>query len=37
MGYACALSWIFFVIMFAFTYIQFRASSRWVYYGGESK
>lgn len=37
MGYACALSWIFFVIMFAFTYIQFRASSRWVYYGGETQ
>lgn len=37
MGYASALSWIFFVVMFAFTYIQFRASSRWVYYGGEAK
>jgi multiple sugar transport system permease protein len=35
MGYASALAWIFFFIMFAFTYIQFRASKRWVYYAGE--
>lgn len=36
MGYASALSWIFFIIMFLFTYFQFRASSRWVYYAGET-
>lgn len=35
MGYASALAWIFFFVMFAFTYIQFRASKRWVYYAGE--
>jgi ABC-type sugar transport system permease subunit len=37
MGYASALSWLFFVVMFAFTYIQFRSSSRWVYYAGETR
>jgi multiple sugar transport system permease protein len=37
MGYASALAWIFFVILITFTYIQFRASSRWVYYAGEVK
>lgn len=37
MGYASALSWIFFVIMFAFTYVQFRSSARWVYYAGEAR
>jgi multiple sugar transport system permease protein len=35
MGYASALAWIFFILMFAFTFIQFRASRRWVYYAGE--
>jgi multiple sugar transport system permease protein len=35
MGYASALSWIFFVIMFIFAYVQFRTSGRWVYYAGE--
>ncbi len=35
MGYASALAWIFFFVMFFFTYIQFRASKRWVYYAGE--
>jgi len=37
MGYASALSWIFFIIMFIFTYVQFRSSARWVYYAGEAK
>ncbi len=36
MGYASALAWIFFFIMFVFTFIQFRASRRWVYYAGEA-
>jgi multiple sugar transport system permease protein len=36
MGYASALAWIFFFVMFAFTFIQFRASRRWVYYAGET-
>lgn len=35
MGYASALSWLFFVILFVFTYIQFRTSAGWVYYAGE--
>lgn len=35
MGYAAALSWIFFVVLVIFTYVQFRAASRWVYYQGE--
>lgn len=35
MGYASALAWIFFILMFVFTFIQFRASRRWVYYAGE--
>lgn len=35
MGYASALAWILFFIMFVFTFIQFRASRRWVYYAGE--
>jgi multiple sugar transport system permease protein len=34
MGYASALAWIFFVIMFVFTAIQMGASRRWVYYAG---
>jgi multiple sugar transport system permease protein len=37
MGYASALAWIFFVVLVSFTYIQFRASTRWVYYAGEVK
>ncbi len=34
MGYACALAWIFLLILLAFTLIQFRTSERWVYYAG---
>jgi multiple sugar transport system permease protein len=37
MGYASALAWIFFIILIVFTFIQFRASNRWVYYAGEVK
>ncbi len=37
MGYASALAWIFFVIVLAFTYLQMRASGKWVYYAGEEK
>jgi multiple sugar transport system permease protein len=37
MGYASALAWILFVIIVAFTIVQFRLSNRWVYYeGGEA-
>jgi multiple sugar transport system permease protein len=35
MGYASALSWIFFLILIVFTYIQLTLSRRWVYYAGE--
>jgi multiple sugar transport system permease protein len=35
MGYAAALAWIFFAMMMGFTYLQFRASRRWVFYSGE--
>lgn len=32
MGYASALAWIFFVIIFILSFIQIRLSNRWVYY-----
>ncbi len=35
MGYAATLSWFLFLIIMAFTIIQFSLSRRWVYYGGE--
>ena len=35
MGYGAALAWIFFLLVVGFTYLQFRASVRWVYYAGE--
>ena len=35
MGYASALSWLFFILLFGFTYVQFRTSSQWVFYAGE--
>jgi len=34
MGKASAMAWILFVILLVFTLIQFRNSSRWVYYEG---
>jgi multiple sugar transport system permease protein len=37
MGYASALSWLLFVILFVITLIQFRLSGRWVFYMGENK
>ena len=37
LGYAAALSWVFFVVMFLFTFVQFRLSRRWVYYSGEGR
>jgi multiple sugar transport system permease protein len=36
MGYACALAWIFAVILMVFTVIQVRLANRWVYYAGGS-
>ena len=35
MGYASAMAWLLFVVIVALTYIQFRLSLRWVYYGGQ--
>jgi multiple sugar transport system permease protein len=37
MGYASALAWIFFIVLVSFTFVQFRASTRWVYYAGEKE
>jgi multiple sugar transport system permease protein len=37
MGYAAALAWIFFVVLVSFTVIQFRASTRWVFYAGSNE
>lgn len=37
MGYASALSWVFFMILFLLTYIQFRLSGNWVFYAGERR
>ncbi len=34
-GYAAALSWLLFVIIIVLTFVQFRASGRWVYYENE--
>jgi multiple sugar transport system permease protein len=34
MGYASALAWLFFIIVFGMTYLQFRLSGRWVFYAG---
>jgi len=35
MGYACALSWLFLIVLLVFTLIQFRSSAAWVFYAGE--
>ena len=32
MGYACALSWILFVIMITVTLVIFKSSNLWVFY-----
>lgn len=37
MGYACALGWIIFIIVIAFSAIVFRSSSLFVFYEGEVK
>jgi oligogalacturonide transport system permease protein len=36
MGYASALSWVLFAIIFAFTMLTFRSSSSWVHYGDKA-
>lgn len=35
MGYASAMAWIMFILIFGLTLIQFRLAGRWVYYEGE--
>lgn len=35
MGYASSLAWLLFVIVAIATWLLFRSSGRWVYYGGE--
>jgi multiple sugar transport system permease protein len=35
MGYAAAMAWVFFLIVLVLTAIQFRVSSRWVFYAGD--
>jgi ABC-type sugar transport system permease subunit len=32
MGYAAALSWVFFVVMLSVTALLFRSARRWVFY-----
>lgn len=34
MGYACALSWLLFIIIMVFSIVVFRTSKYWVYYEG---
>jgi multiple sugar transport system permease protein len=35
MGYASALSWLFFIIISVLTFLQFKLSGQWVFYQGE--
>lgn len=35
MGYASALSWMFFILLLIVTYFQFRLSGSWVFYAGD--
>jgi len=35
MGYACAMGWVLFVIVFALTILQTQLSKRWVHYEGD--
>jgi multiple sugar transport system permease protein len=35
MGYASALAWVLFIIILAFTLIQFRLGRAWVFYEGD--
>jgi multiple sugar transport system permease protein len=32
MGYASAMSWVLFAIIFLITFVQLRLQKRWVYY-----
>lgn len=35
MGYASAMSWVLFILIFIITFVQLRLQKRWVYYGAE--
>jgi len=35
MGYASAMAWLLFVIVFILTIVVFKSSSKWVFYGGD--
>ena len=35
MGKAAAMAWLLFIVIILFTFILFKSSARWVYYGGE--
>ena len=35
MGYASALGWFLFLVVFALTILQLRLSKRWVHYEGD--
>ncbi|TLS49471.1 sugar ABC transporter permease [Paenibacillus antri] len=35
MGYASAMAWLLFLLVFLLTVVVFKTSARWVYYGGE--
>jgi multiple sugar transport system permease protein len=37
MGYASALAWVLFLIIMAFTLLQWRLANRWVFYEGDLK
>ena len=37
MGYASALAWVLFVIIFALTLLQIKLAPKWVFYEGEEK
>ena len=37
MGYAAALAWVLFIVLFVFTLLQFKNSTKWVHYEGEAK
>jgi multiple sugar transport system permease protein len=37
MGYASAIAWVLFLIIFVLTVITFRISRSWVYYEGDRR
>jgi multiple sugar transport system permease protein len=37
MGKASAMAWILFLVILLFTFVLFKTSARWVYYGGENR